>query len=191
VGSQPSDGELVASLRQQRAGAFDEVYARYREPVWRFLVRLCGRRDLAEDLFQETWLAAARYAHRLREDSQLLPWLYTIARNKHRNALRFRLLDRKRHDEALAEPMPSPAEAEVDADARRRAAQVARALSSLPEAYREVLLLFFDEGLATDDVAHVLGLRADAVRKRLSRARAQLARILELPDQGGTNDDRA
>ena len=47
---------------------------------------------MAEDLFQDTWLAAARHAHRLHEGSQLLPWLYTIARNKHHNAFRMRVL---------------------------------------------------------------------------------------------------
>jgi RNA polymerase sigma-70 factor (ECF subfamily) len=173
-------------LRQQREGAFDEVYLRYREAVWRFLVRLSGRRDVAEDLFQETWLAAARNAHRLHEDSHLLPWLYTIARNKHRNAARFRLLDRKRMDEALAEPAAAPGEAEADADARQRAARVARALARMPEAHREILLLFFDEGLTTEDVAKVLDLRADAVRKRLSRARAELAPQLKESPRGGT-----
>ncbi|MET0595343.1 MAG: sigma-70 family RNA polymerase sigma factor, partial [Polyangiaceae bacterium] len=102
MGQGPQEGALVARLRQGQGGAFDEVYVQYRESVWRFLVRLSGRRDLAEDLFQETWLAAAKNAHRLREDSQLLPWLYTIARNKHRNAIRFRLLQRKREDELCA-----------------------------------------------------------------------------------------
>jgi RNA polymerase sigma-70 factor (ECF subfamily) len=174
-------------LRQRRQGAFDEVYARYREAVWRFLVRLSGRRDIAEDLFQETWLAAARNAHLPQQDSRLMPWLYTIARNKHHNAVRFRLLAQKRLDEALAEPSPAAGEPEADADARRRAAAVAHALASLPEAYREILLLFFDEGLETEDVARILGLRADAVRKRLSRARAELARRLDISPERGND----
>ena len=173
-------------LRQQRPGAFDEVYLRYREPIWRFLCRLCGRPELAEDLFQDTWLAAARNAHRLRQGSELLPWLYTIARNKHRNAVRLHHLDRKRREGALAEPTAAPRELDVDTDLRRRAAQIARAFDSLPEAFREVLLLSIIEGMATADVAKILGLREDAVRKRLSRARAELARLLHLPREGGT-----
>jgi RNA polymerase sigma factor (sigma-70 family) len=176
----------VLQLRQQRPGAFDELYLRYREPIWRFLRRLCGRQDWAEDVFQDTWLAAARNAHRIREDSQLLPWLYTIARNKHRNALGFRLLDRKRREEGAKPPAPIAADVESDSDARRRASKLARALDRLPEAYREVLLLFFEEGLTTDAVAKILGLREDAVRKRLSRARSELLVLLDGPDGGGS-----
>jgi RNA polymerase sigma factor (sigma-70 family) len=104
---------------------------------------------MAEDLFQDTWIAAARNAHRLREDSELLPWLYTIARNKHRNAIRFRILDRKRRQEILRQPTAAPPEPDAEADVRRRTAQVARAFASLPEAYREVLLLSVMEGVPT------------------------------------------
>jgi RNA polymerase sigma-70 factor, ECF subfamily len=172
-------------LRQQRRGAFDDVYQRYREPIWRFLYRLCGRQDAAEDLFQETWLAAARNVHRLRENSELLPWLYAIARNKHRNAIRFRLVDQKRREGIVGEAVTSPLEPDVETDARRRAARVARAFASLPEAYREVLLLSVVEGLPTVDIGKILGLREDAVRKRLSRARAELARLLDVPAEGG------
>ena len=178
-------------LRQQRPGAFDDVYLRYREPIWRFLRRLCGRQDAAEDLFQETWLAAARNAHRLHEDSELLPWLYTIARNKHRNAIRFRILERRRCEMILREPIATPPEPDAEADVRRRAAEVASAFASLPEASREVLLLSVIEGVPTGNVAKILGLREDAVRKRLSRARAELAHLVEMLEQGGTTHERS
>jgi RNA polymerase sigma factor (sigma-70 family) len=113
-------------LRERRPGAFDDVYLRYGESIWRFLHRLCGRQDMAEDLFQETWLAAARNAHRLHENSELLPWLFTIARNKHRNAIRFRILDRKRCEGMVREPIATPPEPDAETDVRRRAARVAR-----------------------------------------------------------------
>ena len=58
---------------------------------------------------------------------------------------------------------------------------MASAVAGLPEAHREVLLLSIVEGLPTGEVAKVLGLREDAVRKRLSRARAELARLLDIP----------
>ncbi len=179
MGSAPSDDDLVARLRERRGGAFDEMYQRYREPIWRFLDRLCGPEDMAEDLFQDTWLAAARNAHRLREGSQVLHWLYTIARNKHRNAVRFRLFDRTRQNEARAEPVPAPPEPDAEVDARRRAARAELAFRTLPEAYREVLLLVSVEGLSTEAVSAVLGLREVAVRKRLSRARAEFAKRLD------------
>ena len=97
-----SDGQLVSRMRRGQTGAFDIVYGRYRDRIWGFLRRLSGATGFAEDLFQETWLAAARNAHRLRKDTRLLPWLFTIARNKHRNALRFIAFDRERVARAAA-----------------------------------------------------------------------------------------
>jgi len=84
------DRDLVLALRGKQPGALDEVYRVYRQRIWRFLARLAWSRAEADDLFQETWLAVARHGHELREDSDLGVWLYTIARNKHRNSVRAR-----------------------------------------------------------------------------------------------------
>jgi RNA polymerase sigma-70 factor (ECF subfamily) len=82
----------------------------------------------------------------------------------------------------MAEPVESPPAPDADADTRRRAARVEVIFASLPEVYREVLLLVLVDGLSTEAVARILGLREDATRKRLSRARAELAKRLDLPD---------
>jgi RNA polymerase sigma-70 factor, ECF subfamily len=181
VSTGPSDQDLVLLMRRRQAGAFAEVYRRYHERIWRFLQRLAGHRALGEDLFQDTWLAAARNAHRLREDSQLLPWLYTIARNKHRNSLRFAAMEQRRREQA-GPPEPVGA-SDLDADARASAARVVEAFPRLTEAHREVLLLCLVEGLDSEAAARVLDLRPEAVRKRLSRARAELARLAGLPQE--------
>lgn len=169
--------DLVARLRRRHPGAFDELYRQNRERIWGFLFRLSGRAPFAEDLFQDTWLAVARNAHRLREDTELVPWLYTIARNKHRNALRALAFDRRRQTSVMAEPARDPPTPDTETDARRRAHQVGVAFASLADAHREVLLLAAAEGLETAEIAAILGLREDAVRKRLSRARAELVRL--------------
>jgi RNA polymerase sigma factor (sigma-70 family) len=175
----------VARLRGCSPGAFDEVYDRYRERIWRFLHRLGRSTHTAEDLFQDTWLAAARNAHRLREDTELLPWLYTIARNKHRNSLRLGDSDRRRRDAVRADPGAAATAPDDQVDARVRADRLGRALDRLPDAHREVLLLLFVEGFSSEEAARVLDIREDAVRKRLSRARAALMRLLDAPDEGG------
>lgn len=175
---------LVAALRRRDPAAFDEVYRRHHGRIWKFLVRLTGDRAEAEDLFQETWLSAARHAHRLEEGSELLPWLYTIARNKHRSARRFLLFDLRRRERFALEPGDLPLAPDEHAHARARAAEVADAFEALGDAHREILLLCLVEGLDTRQVAAVLTLREDAVRKRLSRARAELAAQLEARDPG-------
>jgi RNA polymerase sigma-70 factor, ECF subfamily len=169
---------LVAALRARQGSAFDELYRRYRQRIWAFLARLTGSKDEAEDLFQDTWLAAAGHAHELAEDSAPLPWLYTIARNKHRNARRARLFDFRRRERAAAEPAPAVAQPDELAAQRARAAALGEAFAQLGDAEREVLLLCLGEGLETTQVGAILGLRDEAVRKRLSRARAELAKLL-------------
>jgi RNA polymerase sigma factor (sigma-70 family) len=177
------DYQLVLALRERKPGAFDQVYALHSERIWRFLARLAG--PGAEDLFQETWLAAARHAHRLREDTQLLPWLFTIARNKHRNGLRTWVRQSRCAQVFRAQEGSQPAPLDDEIHALRQAARVRAAFGLLPEAHREVLLLCVAEGLATADVALALACSEDVVRKRLSRARKELARLSGCDDIAG------
>jgi RNA polymerase sigma-70 factor (ECF subfamily) len=170
---------LVSALRRREAGAFDELYRRHHHRIWVFLARLTGDRSEAEDLFQETWLSAARHAANLAEDSELLPWLFTIARNKHRGARRFLIFDLRKKERFALEPLSGPLPPDELAHARARAEEVSDAFESLGDAHREILLLSLVEGLDTRQVAGVLGLREDAVRKRLSRARAELHALLD------------
>jgi RNA polymerase sigma-70 factor (ECF subfamily) len=113
-----------------------------------------------------------------------LRWLFTIARNKHKNSLRFAAVDRRRYEGAR---LDAPISGSIDeqADARARTHALERSLARLPEAHREILLLYFVEELDTAQVAAVLELREDAARKRLSRARAELARLMGDPEPRG------
>jgi len=171
------DRDLVLALRRRDPGAFDELYRTYGERIWQLLVRLSGSAEKAEDLFQETWLSAARHAHALREDTAPLAWLCTIARNKFKNSLRARAFEIKKR-ESFAWVQPPATRPDDAADARLRSERVASAFFRLPEAHREVLLLCALEGLDSAHVARVLGTTEEAVRKRLSRARAELNRLL-------------
>jgi RNA polymerase sigma factor (sigma-70 family) len=179
VSSGIPDRDLVLLLRRRQPGAFEELYRRYRDRIWRFLARLAGRVDIAEDLFQDTWLAAARNAHRLREDTELGPWLFTIARNKYRNGLRFVSFDERKRTNLSTSEQPTPSSPDHDAVVRQQIANLAASFDRLPSANREVLLLALVEGLETGEIAAILGLREDAVRKRLSRARAALTSSMQ------------
>lgn len=170
---------LVAGLRRGDRAAFDEVYARYRPRLYAFLLRLSRRAFVADDLLQETFLNLARAAPRLREDTDLRAFLFTVARNAHVSYRRWNALDVSRlvalgdaPDAAATDPAP-------DADLSRRAAMLERALGALPATSREVLLLVGVEGFDQEEAASILGVRYDALRQRLARARAQLVAALE------------
>jgi RNA polymerase sigma factor (sigma-70 family) len=177
-------------LRRGDGAAFDSVYARHKDEVWRFLMRLGGRRELAEDLFQETWLRLARHARQLAPDTNLRAWLYAVARNLHRSHVRWALLD-ERARTALARWWyldQAPLRADARADAAGALGRLRSAFDALPAAHREVLVLAVDEDLSSVDVAKVLSLSHDAARQRLSRARAALAAALEAPAAGGARE---
>lgn len=171
---------LVAGLRDGDAAAFDAVHEAFQMRLFTFLLRLCRRRDVAEDLLEETWLRLVRHARRLRPDTRLAPWLFTVARHLHVSYVRSRVLE----DSAIAGLIAlwpysiersSPFEATAANELQRR---IDRALASMPPASREVLLLVAVAGLDQADAAAVCGITAEALRQRLSRARASLARVL-------------
>ena len=173
------DSALVRRLRRREQAAFRELYARYAQPTFRFLARLAGRREAAEDLHQETWLRVARHQERLWPDSDLQSWIFAIARNT--------FISWRRQAAAAAPAwMPSEgsgADAGAPMDPDPTCLDLERALASLPEAHREILLLVGVEGLDLARAAAVLDLRPDAARQRLSRARAALAKALEHAEQ--------
>jgi RNA polymerase sigma-70 factor (ECF subfamily) len=176
------DRELVDRLRRGEATAFDRVYSAYHPRVFSFLLRLSGRRDTAEDLAQETWLKLAKAAPGLREDTTLAPFLFTIARNAFMSHRRWAMLDISRLVTFGLEVVSSAAADSTPETQHERARAIAlleTALQHVPLASREVLLLVGVEGMEQEEVARMLGLSYDALRQRLSRARAQLADTME------------
>ena len=140
---------LVERLRQGDADAFDDVYAAFNTQLLTFLVRLSRCRDVAEDLLEETWLRLVTHARRLRSDTRLGAWLFTVARNLYSSYHRSRMLE----DSATASLIAlwpfslersSPFEATAATELERR---IERALAAMPAASREVLLLVGVAGL--------------------------------------------
>jgi RNA polymerase sigma-70 factor (ECF subfamily) len=167
-----SDADLVARLRGGDAAAFDQAYAGYQPRLYAFVVRLLHRRDLADDVTQETWMRLATHAARLRPDTQLGAWLFTVARNLTSSFRRWARLDLASLLQLRAPGhAPSPLEVAAASQTERR---LEAALAGLPDKYREVLLLVAVEGMTHDDARAVVGLRPDAFRQRLSRARAMM-----------------
>jgi RNA polymerase sigma-70 factor (ECF subfamily) len=172
-----SEKPLIDALRRGDESAFDALYAKYRGRVLGFLLRLAGRRDVAEDLFQETWVKLARHAPRLAEDTDLAAWLFRVARNTWVSHRRWSMLDVSRLV-ALQEEILAPARAsgaEERTDAARTVARLEAAIASLPAASREVVLLVGVEGFDQEQAAAILGISYAALRQRLARARVQLA----------------
>ncbi len=172
---------LVGRLRAGDPDAFDAVHDLFNTRLFKFLARLSRRREVAEDLLEETWLRLVARASKLRPDTRLGPWLFTVARNLHVSYRRSRMLEDS-HAAGLIGlwPSGSPPPSPFDVAAANESGQrLEAAIGALPVAYREALLLVFVEGLRPADAASVCHISPEAMRQRVSRARAALARALE------------
>jgi RNA polymerase sigma factor (sigma-70 family) len=171
--------ELIERLRRGDSAAFDAIYAQHRARIFSFLARLTGRRALAEDLLQETFLRLCRFAPRLAPDTRIELWLYAVARNLVRSQHRWAIVDSDRlfglSQLSEAERQTSPFDM---TSARELERAVERALQKLPLDQRELLILLAVERVPSADVARMLDLSAVALRQRLSRARKQLAKAI-------------
>lgn len=180
VMTEVEDRRLIARLRAGEPAAFDEVYARHAGPIYSFLRRLSRRADLAEDLAQETWLRFARATPTLPVDTKAAPYLYTIARNAFLSHRRWAALDLSRLFllglEAATVRVPDLHEARENTEAVER---LEVALGEVSAAARELLLLVGVDELDHADVAAMLRVSPDTLRKRIQRARHELRTKLE------------
>jgi RNA polymerase sigma-70 factor (ECF subfamily) len=172
------DQDVLVLLQQCDARGFDLAYARYAERIFGFLLRLSGSRAVAEDLFQHTFMRLSEVGSRLRVDSDLRAWLFSVARNafhSHARAQRSRSVE----PGADIELFPASPGASTHPDSALALDELERALAMLSEHDRELLLLLGVEGLSHAELAVVLDLDQVTVRKRVSRARARLAEALD------------
>jgi RNA polymerase sigma-70 factor (ECF subfamily) len=168
---------LVARLKAGDPAAFEAIYEAYRPRLFAFLVRLSRRRDVAEDLLEETWLRLVTRAGTLIDDARLAPWLFAVARNLYFSWRRSRAVDEARtSDLDPAWPAPERGDSPFEAVARvELESRMEAALARLPLRDRELLLLVGVEGLTPSEAAGVCDLPAVTLRARLHRARERLA----------------
>jgi RNA polymerase sigma factor (sigma-70 family) len=134
--------------------------------------------ELSQDIAQDVFLAGWRDLRKLRNPASFLPWLRQLTRNRAHHVLRGHVRGRRRVDgaepellEQALDPAPNASDRLV---ADERQAALDSALAALPDETREVLTLFYREGQSVAQVAALLELSEDAVKKRLSRARTVL-----------------
>ena len=183
----PEGAQLAAAAAAGSHEAFRTLVMRHQDRVYRLVVRMVRDPGVAEDLTQETFLKAYRALGSYDPRWKLASWLLKIAHNATIDHLRRQRLD-TRPLEGSAEddtggPIAQLADGSTpDPEQRARGRALARdlcgALEALEPAYRELLLLRFQEGLAYHEIAEVTGLPLGTVKVRLHRGRKRLAEAL-------------
>jgi RNA polymerase sigma-70 factor, ECF subfamily len=174
-----TDEVLLKRAGEGDQAAFLELYDRHRQPIFRFAYRLLGEVDIAEDVTHDCFLSLIRKPENFRpERAPLRTYLFAAARNL---ALKyFRDTGRETTlDEVTEEPQLSPRQEPLRKLLDEElAAEVRRAVFTLPPLQREALILFEYEGLSLNEIAGITGADVGAVKGRLYRARERLKSIL-------------
>jgi len=186
-----SDKSLIQAHLKGDTEAFGRIVRRYGNGLLGFLTKICGNRELAEDLFQETFERVHEKLHTVRGNS-LRPWLFRIATNVAINQRRKQKrrdmkslngqLDCNGHNRepaatAVMEKQEQPFEKAVSSEQKE---QVRRALYGLPDKQKTALVLVYYQHLSYREVAQVLNCSMGTIKTHIYRALRKLAK--QLPD---------
>ncbi len=180
----PDDSALMLRYRDDGdVAAFEVLYRRHNDALYRYLLRLCQHRDTAEDVFQEAWGKIVKARGNYRPTARFTTFLYRVAHNCFIDHVR----RNKRHSattgfepESHADPADLP-ETEVERSLARR--RLDAALGQLPEEQRDVFLLREEAGLSLDEIATVTGSNRETAKSRLRYAVNKLRAAIDEPER--------
>jgi len=159
---------------------FRDAALRWLTGLYGFALSLAHDPSVAEDLVQETYVRALAARRKAAPDENLRVWLFVILHNVWRNQIRRPRPDRPVGDqEALLEVADTRAGPEQELERRRLRARLREAIASLPDSFRQVVVLRCVEELSYQEVAAVVGCPTGTVMSRLARGRALLRRLLQ------------
>jgi RNA polymerase sigma-70 factor (ECF subfamily) len=182
---QSENAAIAHGLKKQNPELLDELIELYQHRLLRYLLFLTGKREVAEDLFQETWMRVLLRGSQYNGKARFDTWLFTIARNlvidlsRKRTMASLDEMSEGGEDDRpfeIAMSGPSPLE---QFQSREDCAEVSEVLLKLESNYREVLVLRFYEELSLDEIATVTKAPLSTVKSRLYRGLAALKPEME------------
>lgn len=196
------DAALLERIRRDDPGAFEEFVDRHGGRIMGFGLRVCGEREDAKDILQETLITAYRSLKGLQDPRAMKSWLYRVASNAclmKRRKGKFEPKTEISLDDlgplgpaGVLRQIPDPSELPDEVLARSELGRALQeAIAELPPHYRIVLVLRDMEGLTTREVAAALGLETSAAKMRLHRARLMVRQRLESALVGGGGGEGA
>ena len=177
--------EIARGLRRRDPALLDRLIEQYQHRLLRYLVYLTGRRELAEDLFQETWIRVLERGHQFNDKYAFSTWLFTVARNLAIDHMRRKqpasldgLLNNKDKDKEGVAPFDPPETGRASAFdltlQREQNEHIAAGMQHLAAEYREALVLRFQEGMSLEEIASVAHVPLGTVKSRIYRGLSAL-----------------
>ncbi len=171
MSSSPSDSALMLRYREGELEAFEALYRRHKDALYRYLLRLSLSPAVAEDVFQDTWIKIVGARQTYRPTAKFSTFLFRVGHNCYIDYVR----RNRRHasgdpqsDPSLYEDPQQGPEEQVADDVNVR--RLYASLREIPPEQREVFLLYEEGGLSLDDIAQVTGVNRETAKSRLRYA---------------------
>lgn len=166
------------------AGAFDELYAKHRLGLFRFIARQSLSQTESEEVFQDVWMNVIESRMRYVPTAQFRTWLFTIAHHRTMDFFRKHnrvqaVVDDRDDDHVASLPATRTAEPHVQTESREQGRAILQALDALPTAQREAFLMHEEGGLSVEEIAEATGVSFEAAKSRLRYAVARLRQALK------------
>ena len=179
----PDDAALVQASQRGDREAFGILVSRHASSIISLTTRMLGPSADAEDVAQETFVAAFKALSRFQSESKFSTWLYRIAVNKCTDSLRARRpqdisLDAADDESSAAGETADEETPEGKIEQAELAWELDTAIQALPPLYRESFVLRHIEGLGYDEMSAILGVHRDTLKMRVYKARTWLCQSL-------------
>ncbi len=183
-----SDAELLTRYTAGEEAAFREIVTRYKNSLYAFLRQFLNRHDLVEDVFQETFLQLYTSRNSFDTNRPLRPWLFTIAANKAKDALRKwqrtsavsigTMADSQdlSFDDMLNTVTSDSTLPYEELQKDETASRVGQIIANMPENLREILGLAYFQGFSYKQMAEILSIPIGTVKSRLHTAVGRFAK---------------
>lgn len=158
------------------AGAFERLYRRHKDSLYRYFLRHVRPPDLAGEAFQDVWQKVIQSRDRYRADAPFAAWLYTLAHH--------RLMDHyrgQRPNDEMPDDLPAPEHdhPERHAEQSQQSYRLLAALQTLPPEQREIIVLREEQDFTLEQIAAIQGVGRETVKSRLRYALAKLREVLD------------
>lgn len=177
-----SSEELIARARRGEDEAFRLIFDRYGRPIISFIYDMVGRRDLAEELAQETFVRAYKNLKALRDDTKLSTWLFGIAKNVARESLRYKHRETDKvgiDDDRVIELSDGKRLPDSELLDKELNGVIRDALGALDEDKRLVFTLKIFQQRSYEEIAEITGSSIPKLKTDLHRARAEMRRRIQ------------
>ena len=177
--NRPKDSALMLRYRDGDVSAFETLYRRHKDALYRYVLRLCRNPAAADDIFQEVWSKIIRARGNYRPTARFTTFLYHVAHNCFIDHIRRNKRHENRADvepDTQADAGDQPDDLAEKTIARRR---LESALASLPDEQRDVFLLYEEAGLSLDQIASITDCKRETAKSRLRYAIRKLRVAIE------------